>query len=179
MNAHRLLLLAIVTLIMAGCGSKNTLPDPEPSSGSAASGSSDPLDDGTWGAGEPVPDSTMDNFGRVSELIIYFDYDKSDLRPEYADQLAGHAQRLKDNPDSQLRLEGHADERGSREYNIGLGERRSQAVRRMLLIQGASAGQISTVSFGEERPAMSGSTEQAYTKNRRVEFGLGERTARR
>ena len=69
-----------------------------------------------------------------------------------------------------VRLEGHADERGSREYNIGLGERRSQAVRRMLLIQGASAAQISTVSFGEERPAEFGSTEEAYAQNRRVVF---------
>ena len=67
-----------------------------------------------------------------------------------------------------VRLEGHADERGSREYNIGLGERRAQAVRRMLLIQGASASQISTVSFGEERPAEFGSSEDAYAVNRRV-----------
>jgi peptidoglycan-associated lipoprotein len=69
-----------------------------------------------------------------------------------------------------MRLEGHADERGSREYNIGLGERRSQAVRRMLLIQGASSDQISTVSFGEERPAAFGSDEGAYEQNRRVEI---------
>jgi peptidoglycan-associated lipoprotein len=68
-----------------------------------------------------------------------------------------------------VRLEGHADERGSREYNIGLGERRAQAVRRVLLIQGASASQISTVSFGEERPAAFGSDEGAWAQNRRVE----------
>ncbi|MEE8221354.1 MAG: OmpA family protein, partial [Woeseiaceae bacterium] len=71
---------------------------------------------------------------------------------------------------TRIRLEGHADERGSREYNIGLGERRSQAVRRMLLIQGASTSQISTVSFGEERPAAFGSNEEAYALNRRVEI---------
>jgi len=69
-----------------------------------------------------------------------------------------------------VRLEGHADERGSREYNIGLGERRAQAVRRLLLLQGVSAGQISTVSFGEERPAADGSSESAYAQNRRVEI---------
>ena len=69
-----------------------------------------------------------------------------------------------------IRLEGHADERGSREYNIGLGERRSQSVRRMLLIQGSTAGQISTVSFGEERPAAFGNDEESYAQNRRVEI---------
>ena len=66
--------------------------------------------------------------------------------------------------------EGHADERGSREYNIGLGERRSQAVRQMLMIQGVSVDQISTVSFGEERPVAFGSSESDYAQNRRVEF---------
>ena len=83
-----------------------------------------------------------------------------------------HAIQLQSNPGAQVRLEGHADERGSREYNIGLGERRSQAVRRLLLIQGASAAQISTVSFGEERPAADGSSESAWAQNRRVEIEL-------
>jgi peptidoglycan-associated lipoprotein len=69
-----------------------------------------------------------------------------------------------------VRLEGHADERGSREYNIGLGERRAQTVRRMLLIQGASTAQISTVSFGEERPAAFGNDEDSWSQNRRVEI---------
>ena len=78
--------------------------------------------------------------------------------------------QLANNPGLSVRLEGHADERGSREYNIGLGERRSQTVRRMLLIQGASASQISTVSFGEERPVAMGSDEASYSQNRRVEF---------
>jgi peptidoglycan-associated lipoprotein len=104
------------------------------------------------------------------DSVIYFDFDQSELRPEYGDLLARHAQHLTNNSNIQVRLEGHADERGSREYNIGLGERRSQAVRRMLLIQGATAEQISTVSFGEERPAAMGSDEEAYSLNRRVEI---------
>ncbi len=78
--------------------------------------------------------------------------------------------QLAQNAGSRVRLEGHADERGSREYNIGLGERRSQTIRRMLLIQGATASQISTVSFGEERPVADGSDEAAYAQNRRVEI---------
>ena len=73
-------------------------------------------------------------------------------------------------PDPLERLEGHADERGSREYNIGLGERRAQAVRRILLLQGAQPSQVSTVSFGEERPVALGSNEDAWSQNRRVEF---------
>ena len=87
-----------------------------------------------------------------------------------ADTAAQHGLVLANNPGRSVRLEGHADERGSREYNIGLGERRSQAVRRLLLIQGASPDQISTVSFGEERPAAFGSDEESYQLNRRVEI---------
>jgi peptidoglycan-associated lipoprotein len=73
-------------------------------------------------------------------------------------------------PDVTVRLEGHADERGSREYNIGLGERRAQAVRQILMLQGVSTAQLSTVSYGEERPAAFGSDEQSYSQNRRVEL---------
>ena len=92
------------------------------------------------------------------------------MRPEAGGTPARHANSLANSSRTSVRLEGHADERGSREYNIGLGERRSQTVRRMLLIQGASAGQISTVSFGEERPAAFGSDEASYEQNRRVEI---------
>ena len=84
--------------------------------------------------------------------------------------VGSHAQYLARNPSQKIRLEGHADERGSREYNIGLGERRSQAVRRSLLLQGVAEAQITTVSYGEERPAAAGSDEQSYQQNRRVEI---------
>ncbi len=103
-------------------------------------------------------------------MILYFDFDQADLRPQYGDLLARHANKLSNNSRTKVRLEGHADERGSREYNIGLGERRAQAVRRMLLIQGAASNQISTVSFGEERPAAMGSDEDSWQQNRRVEI---------
>ena len=106
----------------------------------------------------------------MQELTVYFEYDRSDIRQEFNAMLAAHGQYLAANPTAQVRLEGHADERGSREYNIGLGERRAQAVRRVLLLQGATAAQISTVSFGEERPAVLGSDEEAYSLNRRVEL---------
>ena len=84
--------------------------------------------------------------------------------------MSAYAQRLNANTLATVRLEGHADERGSREYNIGLGERRAQAVRRALLLNGVSANQITTVSYGEERPMAFGSNESSYQQNRRVEI---------
>jgi peptidoglycan-associated lipoprotein len=84
--------------------------------------------------------------------------------------IAAHAKALSANASIRVRLEGHSDERGSPEYNIGLGERRSQTVRRALLLQGVAESQLTTVSYGEERPAVPGETEEAWAKNRRVEF---------
>ena len=105
--------------------------------------------------------------------IIYFAYDSFTVKPEYDAILRAHAKYLSANPGARVRLEGHADERGSREYNIGLGEKRAQAVRNVLLLQGAVADQIATVSFGEERPAVIGSDEEAWSLNRRVEIVYG------
>jgi peptidoglycan-associated lipoprotein len=104
-------------------------------------------------------------------MVIYFDYDKAEIRSEYVSVIAAHAKFLNGNVNRKVRLEGHTDERGSREYNIGLGERRAQQVRRALMLQGVTEAQIMTVSYGEERPAASGSDEEAYGKNRRVEMG--------
>jgi len=105
-----------------------------------------------------------------SQRIVYFDYDSSDIRPEFVDVVAAHGRFLSGNASVRVRLEGHTDERGSPEYNIGLGERRAQTVKRALLLQGVAESQIATVSYGEERPAVSGSDEAVYTKNRRVEI---------
>ena len=106
--------------------------------------------------------------------MIYFDFDTARIRSEYSEVLAAHARRLSAKTDLSVRLEGHADERGSREYNIGLGERRAQAVRQVLMLQGVPSAQITTVSYGEERPALSGSTEEAWERNRRVEIVYSE-----
>jgi peptidoglycan-associated lipoprotein len=106
----------------------------------------------------------------VEQRIIYFDFDSDAIRAEFEPAITAHARYLADNPDIAVRLEGHTDERGSREYNIGLGERRAQAVRQRLLIQGASTDQISTVSYGEERPQVFESNERAWTENRRTEI---------
>lgn len=160
-------------LALAGCGgSSNTLPDYE--SGAAGGNGSEGADTrGASGRGIGVFEEGADAGGRqalLDELIVYFEYDQSEVPAQYNDMLAAHGQYLSSNPNARIRLEGHADERGSREYNIGLGERRSQAVRRILLLQGASAEQLSTVSYGEERPAALGSDEEAYSLNRRVEI---------
>ena len=106
----------------------------------------------------------------AASRIIYFDFDSSEIRSEFNAALAEHARVLTQNPTVRVRLEGHTDERGSPEYNIGLGERRAQAVRRALMLQGAADAQLSTVSYGEERPAVSGQTEEAWSQNRRVEI---------
>ena len=105
-----------------------------------------------------------------TKSVVYFEYDSSEIRSEYLPVVAAHAAYLLKYPNAKVRLEGHTDERGSREYNIGLGERRAQAVRRALQLQGATELQIATVSYGEERPAVAGSDESAYSQNRRVEI---------
>src|SRR5258706_14716535 len=106
----------------------------------------------------------------MQQLVVYFDYDQAEIKPEFNRMLAAHGQYLAMNATATLRLEGNTDERGSREYNIGLGERRAQSVRRVLMLQGASASQLTTVSYGEERPASTGSNEEAWRLNRRVEL---------
>jgi peptidoglycan-associated lipoprotein len=107
--------------------------------------------------------------GLLAKRVVYFDFDSSEIKGEATDIVAAHAKYLANNPAARVRLEGHTDDRGSREYNIGLGERRAQSVRRALLLQGASEAQLSTVSYGAERPAVAGHDEAAWAKNRRVE----------
>lgn len=167
MRIRQLLILGLLAGFLAGCA-QPTVPDPDAQSDASDRDGSmadlDAMDDGGMDDGEFFGDES------AMTMIIYFDFDQSELRPEYADVLARHASGLSNNSRTSVRLEGHADERGSREYNIGLGERRSQSVRRMLLIQGASSDQIATVSFGEERPAAFGSDEDSWQQNRRVEI---------
>ncbi|NIW86610.1 MAG: peptidoglycan-associated lipoprotein Pal [Gammaproteobacteria bacterium] len=106
----------------------------------------------------------------LSSQVIYFDFDKSEIKPEYRDIVEAHARYLANNPSATVTLEGHADERGTREYNIALGDRRAGAVQRLMSVLGASGQQVRTVSYGEERPAADGHGERAWSKNRRVEI---------
>ncbi len=152
--------------MLAGCPSKPP-PAPAPTQQQSTADTS-----GVDNAGATVDntESAGPSGELLSKRVIYFDFDKSDIRADSQSVVAAHAAYLSKNPSQKVRLEGHADERGSREYNIGLGERRAQAVRRALMLQGVSEAQLSTVSYGEERPAVAGSDEQAYALNRRVEI---------
>jgi peptidoglycan-associated lipoprotein len=102
--------------------------------------------------------------------VVYFDYDSSGIPQQYLAIVSANAAYLVKYPGAHVRLEGNTDERGSPEYNIGLGERRAQVVRNALMAQGVADAQITTVSYGEERPAVEGHDEAAYAQNRRVEF---------
>ena len=106
----------------------------------------------------------------LANRTIYFEFDSANLTDESLNILEVHGNFIADNGNVHVRLEGHADERGSREYNIGLGDRRAQSVRRVLLVQGASSDQIETISYGEEQPVASGHDEESWARNRRVEL---------
>ena len=170
MTKVNLLAISLLALLLGACAGQD-IPDPEPTDttveGSDGSGAdTGGFDDGGLGEGAFIEEETQDELA----MVIYFGFDQSDIQLDDQATLERHANRLANDSSARVRLEGHADERGSREYNIGLGERRSQSVRKLLLLQGASAGQISTVSFGEERPASFGSDEESYAQNRRVEI---------
>lgn len=106
----------------------------------------------------------------LRQTVFYFEFDESELSVEAREALVYHANRLKANPNMSVRIEGHADERGTREYNLALGERRAQAVERYLQVQGVSSRQLETISYGEESPVAIGSSDAAYSRNRRVEL---------
>ena len=130
-----------------------------------------PVDDDRAQTGAPI--SGDRDLNLVDDRTVFFAFDSSQIRAADRELIRMHGRNLADNPDLSMRLEGHADERGTREYNIGLGERRAQAVKAALMVQGAATGQLTTVSYGEERPAMLGSNETAWAKNRRVELTYG------
>jgi peptidoglycan-associated lipoprotein len=161
--------------LLAGCPKKNTTVEP-PVAGSQVPGSS--TEQGTSTSTSPLGGEGGarggglggDAAGAMAGKVIYFDFDKSDIKPEFATVVTANARNLTAHPNLKLKLEGNTDERGTREYNIGLGERRAQAVRRALMLQGVAESQLTTVSFGAERPAVEGDDEAAWAKNRRVEL---------
>lgn len=174
MNTSRLLLTTGILFLVAGCDTTPPIPDPEPDGTvyGSDSGSADAYgnDSGGFGEGENIDFDPTDPTGGELADTIYFEFDSSEVGADYTDVVVRHATLLANDQRLSVRLDGHADERGSREYNIGLGERRAQAVRQLLLLQGAAPDQIKTVSFGEERPEAFGSDEASYAQNRRVVF---------
>jgi len=104
----------------------------------------------------------------LSKRVVYFDYDMATIRSEFREMLALHARYLSENPSARMTLEGHADERGSREYNLALGEKRGNSVANILRAGGAAAGQVTVVSYGEERPEATCSNDSCWSQNRRA-----------
>ena len=168
-------LLIAGAALLAGCPKKHNVIEP-PKAGSQVSGSTQGEDASTSSRalnGDASAQGGSADAGPFSRKVIYFDFDKSEIKPEFAAVVAAHARNLSSHPNLRMKLEGNTDERGTREYNIGLGERRAQAVRRALMLQGVAESQLTTVSFGAERPAAEGDNEAAWAQNRRVELVYG------
>jgi peptidoglycan-associated lipoprotein len=115
-------------------------------------------------------DAIFEISSQLAQKIIYFNFDQSKIKEEFIDVIEQHSVYLTEFPDAKIRLEGHSDERGSKEYNVALGDKRSNVVKRYLQIKGVNASQISTVSFGEELPARLGHNKESWALNRRVEI---------
>ena len=119
---------------------------------------------GVYGPGD------LDTDACLRTRVVYFDFDKDAVRPEFQAAMACHAKYLRDRPTARMTLEGNTDERGSRDYNLGLGERRGNSVSSALQANGGSGSQVTVVSYGEERPTCTESNEDCWAKNRRVEI---------
>ena len=166
---------------MVGCSTEQTTEGASAGNGTASASSTGTLGDGNTLAvplvsgHEYSPEDRMgggfDNpASPLSKRVFYFDYDKSDVRAEDRAILVAHAQYLANNKAMSVTVEGHTDERGTREYNLALGEHRAQSVRQLLQISGAAPNQVEVVSYGQERPAAVGHDESAWKLNRRVEI---------
>ena len=123
------------------------------------------------GSGANLGPEFSDPNNPLSKQVIYFEIDSSQVKQDYVSVVAAHARYLASHPNQRVILAGHADERGSSEYNIALGEQRSKSVERMMRSQGVTGSQLEVVSYGEEKPVASGHDESAWSQNRRVEVG--------
>lgn len=169
-----LVLLFSAMLFAGGCatvsdggpGAEDQVPVEDVQAGAEAGAEATGAQMGGEFAGDPLrdPDSPL------SQRVFYFDFDSSELSAADRDALMAHGRYLAAHPEIALVVEGHADERGTREYNLALGERRAKAAEQVLLIQGAGRDQLQVVSFGEERPVAMGHDEEAWRLNRRVEL---------
>ena len=167
-TAWRLTLALIIALALAACKSTPEEVPAEP----------EPVDETPKVETKAAPDPRDYTDSRyfdnpeslLSKRVIYFDFDKSTIRPEYRGIVQAHAAYLASSGSARMTLEGHADERGTREYNLGLGERRGNAVSGLMSAQGGRGNQLTTVSYGEERPTCRVSDEDCWAQNRRVEI---------
>ena len=159
--------LAVLALV-AGCSS--TKLDDSAANAAGAGGA------GSGGAASGVAPVTIDPNAQTAAgpvgvaRIVYFDYDSYTIKPEFQSLIDGHARFLKANAQRRISIEGHTDERGGSEYNLALGQKRSEAVRRALTLLGVNDAQIEAVSFGKEKPAVQGTGEDVWAQNRRAEI---------
>jgi len=162
-----------IAAIAAGCASKETQTDAPVTDRSAgvsqpsrsASSSTTPSQQPSI-AGNPLRDPS----NILSKRSVFFDYDSNAVKDEYRGMVQAHSRYLGDKRDSRIRIEGNCDERGSREYNLALGQKRAESVKKMMTVLGVSDGRIETISFGEEKPMSSGHDEQAWSQNRRADI---------
>ena len=162
----RVVMLSLLSVaVLAGC--KKTVKETPPAD--TTGGTTAPVTDTTTTAGSYGPND-LDTDACLRQRVVYFDLDQDALKPEFQAIVGCHAKYLRDRPSSRMNLEGNADERGSREYNLGLGERRGNAVSSALQAQGGSGSQVSVISYGEERPTCTDSNEDCWARNRRVEI---------
>ncbi|HSH43316.1 MAG TPA: peptidoglycan-associated lipoprotein Pal [Arenicellales bacterium] len=164
---NQLVLAAMLSLVLAGCGGDKGVKGEEGAGGAGGEGgvtASGLSDDG--GASGSLLGADMEQL--LSTNKVYFEFDSAAVDEESRRVIEAHSQFLIENPDVNVVLEGHTDERGTREYNLALGERRANAVAEIMVAYGVAAGRIQTISYGEERPAAMGSDESAWQLNRRV-----------
>lgn len=170
---NSLLLLIFSLAFLAGCEGTTGTTKEDTTATSSGSGSmssesatTSAASSGSAWTGHPLDDPNS----LLAKRVVYFDFDESVILDADRPILEAHAEYLSQNPGASVTLEGHTDERGTREYNLALGERRSQSVRQFMSLLGAAGQQLRTVSYGEERPAAMGHNEEAWALNRRVEI---------
>ncbi len=165
--------LALLMVFLTACGTareKHELPRVEERSGVLDDQQTGARAFGTGDDARAGIRELDDPASPLSVRVIYFDFDSSEVLPAYREVVEAHGTYLAQNPNITIALEGHTDERGSREYNLALGERRAQSVKRQMMVFGPASSQIRTTSYGEERPVAEGHNEQAWSQNRRVEI---------
>jgi peptidoglycan-associated lipoprotein len=169
MKVHqsRAALAAAATLfLVAGCASQSTTPDPAPQPQAATQPAAQPS--ATPPASAPA--QARDPRDGYAKRSVYYEFDGYDVKTEYRPMVEAHAQFLKQNPSARITIEGNCDERGSREYNVALGQRRAESVMKMMTLLGVRDGQIESISFGKEKPRVAGNSEAAWSENRRSDF---------
>lgn len=174
----RISLAITVAALMAGCSSGVKLDDVPvedrsaiPTTGANAGGANSGSTGQSGVAGLNLGQSAQDGAGPVGvSRLVYFDYDSYVIKPEFQSLIEAHARFIKSSANRKVMVEGHTDERGGREYNLALGQKRAEAVRRSLGLLGVSDSQVEAVSFGKEKPAAQGSSEDVHAQNRRAEL---------